>query len=64
MLNMLDIFRGVGVGRSPCTVLSSTQMDCPSPAIISAGNNTSGVHREGAMGAQPSVPCGSLKSIY
>jgi len=28
--------RGVGVGRSPCTVISSTQMDCPSPAIVAA----------------------------
>ena len=29
--------RGVGVGRSACTVVTSTQMDCPSPAIIAAG---------------------------
>jgi len=28
--------RGVGVGRSPCVVISSTQMDCPSPAIVTA----------------------------
>ena len=31
------MFRGQGVGRSACTVLSSTQMNCPSPAIVSAG---------------------------
>ena len=29
---------GVGVGRSPCTVISSTQMDCPSPAIMLAAS--------------------------
>jgi len=28
--------RGMGVGRSPCVVISPTQMDCPSPAIVSA----------------------------
>ena len=28
--------RGVGVGRSPCKVISATQMECPSPAIVSA----------------------------
>ena len=28
--------RGAGVGRSPFTVITSTQMECPSPAIVSA----------------------------
>lgn len=28
--------RGAGVGRSPCRVVSPTQMECPSPAIVSA----------------------------
>ena len=30
--------RGVGVGRSPCVVVSSTQMDCPSPAIMATAS--------------------------
>ena len=28
--------RGVGVARSPCNVISAFQMECPSPAIVSA----------------------------
>ena len=40
--------RGSGVGRSLCTVISATQMECPSPAIVSAAK-LAGPVSEGQM---------------
>jgi plexin A len=43
--------RGQGVGRSACVVVSSTQMDCPSPAVMAAAAQLIGSHGGNDPGA-------------
>jgi len=47
--------RGVGVGRSACTVVSSTQMDCPSPAIIAAAQLAGPVVQDDRQPSSPEI---------
>ena len=42
--------RGQGVGRSACVVVSSTQMDCPSPAVVAAAAQLRSSDEEVAAG--------------
>ena len=47
--------RGAGVGRSPCRLITDTQMECPSPAIVSAAK-LAGPVQDGQMRLKDNSP--------